>query len=394
VPFSSTAFQRLLEPLDRRVFARTVAAHQGDRGVGQGSGAWGCLRHLKALVFAQVAGLDSLREIEHALAARPEALYHLGLRLPKRSTLSDASAARPAAVFRDAARNLMAEATRRLRREGQAVIDLIDASPIPLRDARFTWPEADSRVRGLKLFVHYDPRTRHPTCFEIASPKRGDTAHARGIPLTPGACYVFDKGFTDYTWWQEIRDAGAVFITRLKSNACRREAAPRGTAFAAPILADNTVRIGHKKPRGGADNPLYDTELREIDVAREPGRAPLRLITNDLERPAEEVAALYRQRWQIELFFKWIKQNLKVKRFLGRSENAVRIQLYAALIAFLLLRLFQETHARSHRGSVKDLVARLKTALLIPLNLTGKARPPPGNPKLRPQNPQLQFSLS
>lgn len=394
MPFVSTAFRRLLEPLDRRVVARMVAEHRGNRGVGEGNGAWTCQRHLKALLFGQLAGLESLREIEQGLAARPEALYHLGLKPPKRSTLSDASAARPAAVFRDIARYLMATTTRNLRRQGQAVIELIDASPVPLRDARFTWPEADSRVRGLKLFVHYDPQAQHPTCFELTSPKTSDAAHARTIAVTPGATYVFDKGFTDYTWWQDICDAGAIFVTRLKANARRREVTPRGRPFAAPILADNTLQVGHKKPRGGAENPLYDTTLREIVVEREPGREPLRLVTNDPERPAAEIAKLYKQRWQIELFFKWIKQNLKVKSFLGRSENAVKTQLYVALIAFLLLRLFKDTYARTHNGSVKDLMARLRVALLDPLDLTDRAKPPPGNPKLRPQTRQLQLTLA
>lgn len=393
MPYACSAFHRLLEPLDRRVVARVVAAHDGNRGVGEGPGAWTCQRHLKALVFAQLAELDSLREIEQALAARPEALYHLGLRRPKRSTLSDASAARPAAVFRDLARHLMALAGRRLRREGAAVIELIDASPIPLRDARFTWPEADNRVRGLKLFVHYDAAAALPTCFELASPKTSDTALGRTLQPVAGATYVFDKGFTDYAWWQGIVDAGAIFVTRLKKNAHRRDVAAIAdgcTIF--PILADNRLNLGHRKPRGGAENPLYDTPLREVVVHRE-GKPPLHLVTNDFKRPAADIVALYKQRWQIELFFKWIKQNLRVKTFLGRSENAVRTQLYVALIAFLLLTLLKHTHARSHKGSVKDLMARLRVALLNPIDLSNRAKPPPGNPRLRPPTPQLELKL-
>jgi hypothetical protein len=381
-----------LEPLDRRVLARAVAAHEGNRGVGEGPGAWTCQRHLKALLFAQVAGLDSLREVEQALAARPEALYHLGLRLPKRSTLSDASAARPAAVFRDLACGLIAIMTRGLRREGSAMIELIDASPIPLRDARFTWPQADARVRGLKLFVQYDAGARYPTCFDLTSPKTSDAALARSLPLLAGATYVFDKGFTDYAWWQSIVEAGAVFVTRLKSNARRREQAPASRPPRAPILADTLLKIGHKKPRGGADNPLYDTLLREVVVEREAGREPLRLITNDLDRPAAEIAALYRQRWQIELFFKWIKQNLRIKSFLGRSENAVKIQLYVAIIAFLLLKILKNAQASTHKGSLKDLMARLKVALLDPIDLTDRTKPPPTSRRAPP--PQLELRLA
>src|SRR5690606_20551923 len=124
VPFIPTAFQRLLEPLGRRVVNRVVAAHKGNHGVGEGDNAWTCQRHLKALLFAQLCGLNSLREIEQALAARPQALYHLGLRVPGKSTLSDANAARPAAVFRDLACHLMTDVTRRLRRQGKDLVEL------------------------------------------------------------------------------------------------------------------------------------------------------------------------------------------------------------------------------------------------------------------------------
>ena len=393
MPFIPTAFGRLLEPLDRRVMARVVAEHNGNHGVGESDNAWTCQRHLKALLFAQLTGLNSLREIAQALAARPEALYHLGLRPPKKSTLSDASAARPAAVFRDLACHLMTDVTRRLRQEGEALVELIDASPIPLRDARFTWPEADNRVRGLKLYVHYDPETECPTCFDLTSPKISDTTLARAITITPGATYVFDKGFADYSWWHSLHEAGAIFVTRLKKNARRRKVRVNTERTEASILADNLLKVGNKTPRGRATNPLYDTTLREVLVERE-GKEPLHLITNDLERSAQDIARLYKQRWQIELFFKWIKQNLRIKSFLGTSENAVRIQLYVALIAFLLLRLLKETYAKAHKGSLKDLMTRMKVALLQPLDLTGRQKPPPRPPALRPPKPQLEFYLA
>ena len=392
MPYQPNAFQRILEPIDRRIFGDIVAAHDGNRGVGNGPWAWTCQRHLKALLFAQLAGLNSLREVVEALSARPEALYHLDLRLPKRSTLSDAAVARPAAVFRDLGRHLMALAGRRLRREGEAVIELIDASPIPLRDARFLWPESDSRVRGLKLFVRYDPARQCPTFFDLGSPKISDTTLGRALPLAAGTTYVFDKGFTDYAWWCDIIDAGAFFVTRLKKNACRRAVAERAVGRVAPVLADNTLKLGHKKPRGGADNPLHDVTLREVVVERD-GKEPLRLVTNDFARSAAEIAQLYKERWQVELFFKWLKQNLKVKSFLGRSENAVRIQLYVALIAFLLLALLKDGYANTHKGSIKNLRDRLKVALLHPIDLTGRAKPPPTSPAMREPTPQMKLAF-
>ena len=391
VPYCSTSFQRLLEPLDRRVVNRIVAAHDGNRGVGDGDHAWTCQRHLKALLFAQFAGLTSLREIEQALSARPAALYHLGLRPPPRATLSDASAARPAAVFRDLCTDLAGRATRRLRRDGQALIQLLDATPIPLRDRRFDWAEAEARIRGLKLHLLYEPAAETPVRFAVTSPKISDIEPARSLPLEAETTYVFDKGYTDYAWWQAIVEADALFVTRLKTNAKRRDShehTPKGET----ILADRHLKLGHKKPRGGATNPLYDTQLREVVVKRD-DNDPLHLVTNDLNRSATEIAALYKQRWQVELFFKWIKQNLKIKTFLGRSENAVRIQIYVALIAFMLLRLFRQSHASSANASPKTLIARLKVALLDPFDLTNKHKPPPRPPKNRNLKPQLQLDI-
>lgn len=400
MPYCPTTFQRLLEPLDRRALKRIVAAHDGDRGVGTGAKAWTCERHLKTMIFAQLSGLISLREIEAALAAKPAALYHLGLRPPRRTTLSDASRARPVAVFRDIAEHLMALMGRRLRREGRDLIRLLDASPLRL-DSRqngragtsaFNWAKADARTFGLKLHLVHDPRAGRPVHVELTLANCPDLAAARPLALEPGATYVFDKGYADYNWWHTIDQAGACFVTRLKANAHRRivrEVETQGRT----ILARRIIRVGHKCPRGGGSNALYDTDLREITVARE-GKTPLVLITNDQTRPAADIAALYKERWQIELVFKWIKQNLKIKTFLGRSENAVRMQVYAALIAFMLVRLLKQTFTALNTLTGRALMARIGLSLLDRLDLAGRAKPPPQNPKSRPPSPQYALKWS
>jgi putative transposase len=183
VPFAASAFQRLLEPLDRREMNRIVAAHDGDHGVGSGPNAWTCVRHLRTMLFAQFAGLNSLREIEHGLAAHPGGLYHLDLRMPRRSTLGDAQAARPAAVFRDICQSLMGRASRAVRHEGKELIQLVDASPIPLRDPRFSWAEADNHMPGLKLHIGYDPRAEVIDWIDITTPRVSDLKAAREMPL-------------------------------------------------------------------------------------------------------------------------------------------------------------------------------------------------------------------
>lgn len=339
MPHMARAFSQLLEPLDRRVLNRLVARHDGDRRVGSGPKAWTYVRHLRTMLFAQFAGLNSLREIEQGLAAHPGGLYHLDLRLPRRSTLSDAQAHRPAAVFRDICQMLIGQVSRVVRQQGQELIQLIDGSPILLRDPRLSWAEADLHTRGLKLHVGYDPRSDVVDWVEIASPRVSELTIARARPIVPGTVYVYDKGYLDFGWWHAIDAAGATFVTRLKTNTKRREVRARQVQGDG-IIEDNDVKIGHAAPRGGARNLLFDTPLREIFAARE-GKAPMRLVTNDLTRPATQIAAIYKERWQIELLFKWIKQNLKIKRFLGRSENAAKIQIYVALIAYLLLRMLR-----------------------------------------------------
>jgi putative transposase len=393
MPFTRSAFAGLLEPLDRRVIGRAVRQHDGDRGVGSGDHAWTCERHLKTLLFGQFAGLKSLREIVEGLAAQGASLYHLNLRAPCRSTLSDANAQRPAAVFGEIAMALIPVAARSLRREGGALIRLLDSTPIPLKGNRFAWAQANARTRGLKLHLLHDPRQGRPVWFEVTSAKVDDVVAGRAVPLEAGGTYVFDKGYTDYRWWSEIVQARAFFVTRRKNNACCRDVVDQMPAGDG-VLADRRFKIGHRQPRGGAPkNPLYNVSLREVVVAREGKDQPLVLLTNDLQRPASDIARLYKERWDIELLFKWLKQNLKIRSFLGRSENAVRIQIYLALIAFMLLRILHHTAARGFKASTALLLTQLKIGLFRPFSLRKTAKPPPKPPALRPPNPQACFAF-
>jgi len=178
------------------------------------------------------------------------------------------------------------------------MLELIDASRIPLRDPRFTCAETDNRVRGLKLYLRQDAASGLPVHYALTSPKVSDTALARKTEIRSGTTYVFDKGFTDYAWWHRLDQAGAVFVTRLKANAYR---ARRGPA-ALPSWPQLTQGGSPAAQRRGL-YPLYGTERREVLVARD-GKPPLRQLTNDHTRPAAEIAALYKRRWQIKLFFK------------------------------------------------------------------------------------------
>ena len=295
-------------------------------------------------------------------------------------------------MFRDIAMALIPIAAGALRQESEALIRLLDTTPIPLKGDGFAWAEANARTRGLKLHLVYDPRQNRPVWFDVTSAKVDDVVAGRTMPVEPGATYIFDKGYTDYRWWSEILAAGAAFVTRRKYNAhCRLVA--EHTAAGENILADRLIKIGHRQPRGGAPlNPLYDVSLREIVVARPDHDQPLYLLTNDFERPATDIAQLYKERWEIELLFKWLKQNLKIRRFLGRSENAVRIQIYVALIAFMLLRILHHSAARAFKASTALLLIQLKVSLFRPLDLRKPRTPPPMPPSLRPP-PQYRLAF-
>jgi len=278
----------------------------------------------------------------------------------------------------------MGQVSRSLRREGDAIIRLLDSTPIQLRTFGFDWADSDPHTTGLKLHFVYDPRGHKPMSLDMTSPRVNDVLVARDKPIETGSTYVFDKGYTDYDWWHRLDAGGAIFVTRLKNNAKVKlvaELIPTDSG----ILSDRRVRIGNKLPRGGKVNPLYDVDLRTIEVDR-PGHKPLLLVTNDHTRTALEIANLYKERWQIELFFKWIKQNLKVKTFLGRSENAVKIQLYIAIIAYLLLRLLREDKIYPRHESLKAIKTQLK---INPLN----AFAPPRRRQPQLQHDQLELKL-
>ncbi len=407
MPHLRTTFHQLLEPLDRRIIARAVAAHAGDHGVGSGERSWTCERHLKSLLFAQWAGLTSLREIVAGLGAHRPRFYHLNLRAPCRSTLAEANADRPAAVFRDIAMALIPVAAGALRRDSEALIRLLDATPIPLKGDGFPWAEANSRTRGLKVHLLYDPRQRRPVWFDVTSAKVDDVVAGRGIPLEPGATPAFaGAGSTSSTRAIPIsaggpkssapapsssRDASATRGAARSSNRRSRATASWPTAGSRSAIASRAA--------ARRSNPLYQVELREIAVARPDDKEPLYLLTNDLQRPAGDSARLYKERWDPglrrggPLLFKWLKQNLKIRRFLGRSENAVRTQIYVALIAFMLLRILHHTAARAFKKSTALLLTHLKLGLFGPFSLCQANTPPPQSPALRLPNPQSRFAF-
>jgi len=291
---------------------------------------------LLAMLFGQFSGATSLREIEAGLKSHAGRLYHLGASPPRRSTLADANARRPAEVFTELFAILLRQAGRGLRRKIAETTYLIDATSLRLSSRSADWAMFSHQATGAKLHVIYDPDAERPIYAAVTAANVNDITAAQTMPIEPGATYVFDLGYYDFGYWASLDAAGCRIVTRLKVNTKLEVAEENPVAKGSNILSD---RIGHLPQRmaRSRQNPFQDP-VREVCVRIDTGKV-LRILTNDLDAPAIEIAELYKRRWQIELFFRWIKQTLKIKHFLGQSENAVRIQIAVALIAFLLLRL-------------------------------------------------------
>jgi hypothetical protein len=316
-----------------------------------------------ALLYGQLSGASSLREIEAGLGSHATRLYHLGATPAHRSTLADANAGRPSLLFSELFALMMRQAHRGLRRSLAETVYLIDSTGLRLNELSAGWARFSAGVCGAKLHVIYDPHSDRPTYAMVTAANVNDITAAHAMPIEPGATYVFDLGYHDYAWWAKLDAAQCRIVTRFKSNTPLTLLEELPVPDGSPILSD---RIGHLRDRQGMSrrNPFQDP-VREVRVATDTGKV-LRILCNDLDAPAQEIANLYKRRRAIELFFRWVKQTLKITRFLGTSENAVRTQIAVALIAFLLLRLAQATQ--------KAIASPLAFARLVRVNLMHRRR--------------------
>lgn len=328
----NTLLHGLLQFIPWARFDALVDEHAADRRVRRLSSR----SQLIALVHAQLSGASSLREIEATMASQAARLYHLGAKPPKRSTLADANAERPADVFCQLFQVLLGQGQRGLRKASRDAVRLIDATSLGLTLQSKNWASYAAHGCGAKLHVVFDPDAALPVHFVVTPARINDITPAKAMPVEPGATYVFDLGYYDFSWWAALDAKGCRFVTRLKAHTRPTLVEERCVETSSPIVADRVVRLAGRLA-ANRRNPLA-RDLREVHVRIDTGKV-LRLVSNDLDAPAQEIADLYKARWQIELFFRWVKQTLKIRHFLGTSENAVRTQLAAALIAYLLLRM-------------------------------------------------------
>src|SRR4030088_230964 len=330
-------------------------------------------RQFIALLYGQFSGATSLREIVSGMESHETRLYHVGAAAVKRSTLSDANTMRPWQVFSELFGQMLEQAHRGLRRASKDSVRLIDSTTLPLSRLSQDWATFSSNVSGAKIHVIYDPKAALPVYFAVTPSKVNDITPAKAMPIEAGATYVYDLGYYDYGWWAVLDDAGCRFVTRLKKNTpfsvIKENRVPKNSNILRDCIGHLPTRLANSR-----NNPLQ-VPVRQISVIIDTGKV-LRIVTNDLDAPAEEIADLYKQRWQIELFFRWVKQTLRIRHFIGVSENAVRIQIAIALIAFLTLRMVQLAQKAVH--------SPLEFARLVRTNLMHKR---PINQLLEPLQP-------
>jgi hypothetical protein len=354
VRHENIVFHGLLKQVPWAMFDRLVDEHNGDWD-GRVIPSKG---HLIAMLYGQFAGARGLREIEASLQSHASKLYHLGGCTVSRSALSTANAKRPIEVFTGLLSILMAQLQAGYRRKIGDCVRLIDSTSVQLSSLSRNWATFSTGVCGAKAHIIYDPDADQPLYLMVTPSNVNDITAAKQMPIEAGATYVFDLGYYDYGWWAALDQAACRVVTRLKSNTPFAIVEDRPVPPASSILSDRSGYLP-KRLAASRQNPMSKL-VREVRVMIETGKV-LRIFTNDLTASAQDIADLYKRRWAIELFFRWVKQTLKITHFLGTSENAVRIQIAVALIAFLLLRLAHDAN--------KTAASPLTFARLIRTNL-------------------------
>lgn len=386
MPHENTVFREITQRLPWGKLQRSVEQHGADKGVRK----LFTKDLLQVVVFAQLSGACGLRDIEARLACQDARRYHSGLPQVARSTLADALALRPCtAVLIELLHSLIPQVTGKLARGIGDCVRLIDSTTVQLTSLSEGWARFSAKFCGAKAHVVFDPDANCPLYLAITPANVNDITAAKAMPVDAGATYVFDLGYYDYGWWAELDRAGCRIVTRLKANTPLRVIETRPIPPGADNVRSDQIGFLPSRLKKSRRNPMSQTAVREVKVEIKPGTV-LRILTNDLSAPAAEIAALYKRRWDVELFFRWVKQCLKLRHFFGTSENAVRIQIAAAMIAFVLIRL---AHLAQQAIQSITQFARLIQATLFHRKRLDQMRPTPAQPERQPRQIQAQGTL-
>jgi len=329
-----TLFAQVMEFVPWTSFARIVQRYRGNAGVRTLS----CAEQFRAMAFAQLTWRESLRDIEASLSANAAKLYAMGFRSPvKRATLADANELRDWRLWSDLAAVLIRRARKLYASESLGVeldntVYALDSSTIDLCLSLFDWAPFRSTKAAVKLHTLLDLRGAIPAFIHISDGKWHDVNVLDLLAFEAGAFYVMDRGYLDFARLYTLHQAGAFFVTRAKSPMDARRVYSAGTDRASGVVCDQRVMLnGYYSAR------KYPEHLRRIRFKDPESGKTLVFLTNNTVLPALTICALYKSRWQVELFFKWIKQHLRIKHFLGTSENAVKTQLWCAVATYVLI---------------------------------------------------------
>ena len=355
VQCTTTVLGQLLDILPRDHFERLTGQHQGNRRVRKLT----CWQQLTILLYAQITEKDSLRDIETGLLIQHQSWYHLGIETVARSTLAKANGKRSSKIFESLFYTFLQECLHFSADTAQIFsfenpLYAIDSTTIRLCLALFPWANFRKKKGAIKLHVLLNIRSQIPELITFSSGKKADITAARQIDLTmlpDGSILVMDRGYVDYAFLYKIHRAGKTFVVRLKEKAQIVRMGQR-------VVSDEEVTAGVRKDECIAfvlpkAVEAYPEDLRLVTFQDDEHDVTYEFLTNNMELSAKTIADIYKSRWQIELFFKWIKQHLKIKTFLGTSENAVLIQIWVAMTYYLLLAWLK--HQTHFRGTLLDL---------------------------------------
>ena len=336
----SYVFAQFLSLLSRYEFQRVVNKYRGDYRTKN----FKCWDQMACMVLAHIRQENSLRDIDIVLNVHASKLYHIGIKQCPKSTFADANERRDYRIYEEFAKSLMHRARREyaqteLASEVDNAVYALDASIIDLTLSLFPWAKFRKTKGAIKLHAMIDLRGNIPAFLTITDGKVHDIKAAPMVTIEPEGIYVVDKGYVDFTWLWSVHKTGAFFVTRLKKSINWTRVISHPVDKSLGLRCDQEVLLSSQRLKN-----LYPNRLRRISFRDETQNRTLVFLTNNFTLPSETIATLYKARWEIELFFKWIKQNLRVKTFYGTSPNAVKIQIWIAMIVYLKLAILKERY--------------------------------------------------
>jgi Transposase DDE domain/Domain of unknown function (DUF4372) len=384
-------FNQLLQHFPSIEFAALVKKHSAERG----AKGFGCRTQLVAMLFCQLAHADSLREICNGLACCLGKLVHLGIGVaPNKSSLAYANKHRPARLYEELFYTVLGRfreekglGLRKQKFRFKNKLLSLDSTTVSLCLEMFPWAKFRRAKGGVKAHVLLDHDDYLPRYVLITEARRSDVKMADAFPLNPGSIVAMDRGYSDYALFGRWTAEEIYFVTRLKDNAVYEAEQECGIPENRNIRSDQLIRFTGEKAQ--KDCPCL---LRRVVVWDAVNEREIVLLTNLLEFGPTTIAAIYKDRWEIELFFKALKQNLKVKSFVGTSENALRIQIWTALIAILLLKWLH--HLSKAKWSLSNLASMLRLNLFTYRDLTAWLDNPFGTPPILSESQQLTLALA